>query len=278
MRALAVLLAVVVVAGATLFWGCGPRAGVARDKLVAQIDRLLGDMEVKRKKIELDYNKLRNDLDGVRERRINTQVRLEQLELKQKNAAAKVAALASQLQELAGVAKQANESESKSVERNGKVWTSEQLNTALKELMDEYNRAKADMESNLGTAIAAMKRSLDFLQKQESAGKDMMKQIETKLQEIDARKMAMDAVKSATDLAGNETSITEKYAGLSKDIEGLFTSVETEMRKQEENLKDLQSTTSTADQILGEAPSDLDATLKQIEAILGKPAAGGGGN
>lgn len=268
MKALVGVLALVAVVGAVAFYGCGPRGAVAKDKIVAQIDKLLGELDVKKKKIEQEYAKLKTDIENVRERRINTEVRLEQLTLKKKNAEGKITEIKGKMTALQALVKKATESESKSVENNGATWSAEQLNKASAELVAEYQAAEKELNSNLKTSIDAMTRSLDFLKKQEDAGKQMVVQIETKMQEIDARKIAMDAVKNATDLAGNESSITEKYGALSKEIEDLFVDVETAMRKEEENLQDLQSNTSIADEILAE-PADLNSTLNQLNAILG---------
>ncbi len=267
MKALVGVLAAAAVIGLVVFYGCGPRGAVAKDKIVAQIDKLLGELDVKKKKIEQDYAALRTDMEDVREKRINTEVRLEQLNLKKTNAEAKVAEIKGKMESLQALLTQAKDSGS--VEKNGKSWTADELNQAAQELIGAYNSAKTELETNLKTSIDAMSRALDFLKKQETAGKDMITQIETKMQEIDSRKVAMDAVKNATDLAGNETSITEKYASLSKEIEGLFVDVETAMRKEEENLRDLQSNTSIADELLAE-PADLNSTLNQLDAILGK--------
>ena len=52
------------------------------------------------------------------------------------------------------------------------------------------------------------------------------------------------------------------------------TDVETAMRVEEAKLSELQNQTMSADELLTETGSDLDATMSEIDAILGK----GGGN
>ena len=269
MKAVVGLLLVVVVVGLVAVYGCGPRASVAGDKIVAQIDKVLGEMEVKKKKIEQDYRKLQSDMDNVRAQRIGTEVRLETLKKKQGNSAAEIDIIKGKMTRLSALV--AEVKESGSIERNGKTYTAEDLNKTAQELVEDYNKKKTEMETNLKTSIDAMERSLEFLKKQETAGKQMMEQIATKMEEIDSRKVAMDAVKSATATAGGQTSITDKYQSLNKEIEDLFANVETAMRTEEEKLKDLESHTSTADELLAE-PTDLDATMSQLDAILGKSA------
>ena len=50
----------------------------------------------------------------------------------------------------------------------------------------------------------------------------------------------------------------------------MFVDVETAMRVEEQKLTDLQNQTSTVDDLLTETGSDLDATMSEIDAILGK--------
>ncbi len=275
MKTVVGLLMVVVAVGLVAVYGCGPRAGVAQDKIIAQIDKVLGEMDVKKKKIEIDYRKLQTDMENVRTQRIGTAVRLETLKKKQENSKAEIEVITGKMTLLSALVEEAKKPENNGkIEKNGKTYTAEDLNKTAQDLISEYKKKKTEMESNLKTSIDAMERSLDFLKKQESAGKQMMEQIATKMEEIDSRKVAMDAVKSATATAGGQTSITDKYQSLNKEIEDLFANVETAMRTEEEKLKDLATQSSTADELLAE-PTDLDATMSQLDAILGKSAGDG---
>jgi hypothetical protein len=71
-------------------------------------------------------------------------------------------------------------------------------------------------------------------------------------------------------MVGNDTSINDKINELTKQIDGMFVDVETAMRVEEQKLTDLQNQTSTVDDLLTETGSDLDATMSEIDAILGK--------
>ena len=76
------VLAIALIAGVTII-GCGPRAQVAADKIVAQIDKVLGELNVKLKKVENAYAELQTSTEGMREKRIDAKVRLEKLQEKQ---------------------------------------------------------------------------------------------------------------------------------------------------------------------------------------------------
>jgi biopolymer transport protein ExbD len=97
--------------------------------------------------------------------------------------------------------------------------------------------------------------------------------LDLKISEIKDKRVAVDAVKTAKALGHNDSSLTDKITSLSKEIDDMFVGVETTMRVEEEKLKDLQSQTISADELLTETGSDLDATMGEIDAILGK---GGG--
>jgi hypothetical protein len=71
-------------------------------------------------------------------------------------------------------------------------------------------------------------------------------------------------------MVGNDTSINDKINSLSKEIDNMFVDVETAMRVEEAKLNELQNQTMSADELLTETGSDLDATMSEIDAILGK--------
>jgi hypothetical protein len=155
------------------------------------------------------------------------------------------------------------------IELNGREVTADELNRMATDLI---NRVKSK-ESELGsqkTSIDALKRSADFLASQEKAAADMLGKLDLKISEIKDKKIAIDAVKSATSMVGNDTSINDKINSLSKEIDNMFVDVETAMRVEEAKLNELQNQTMSADELLTETGSDLDATMSEIDAILGK--------
>jgi hypothetical protein len=98
----------------------------------------------------------------------------------------------------------------------------------------------------------------------------MLGKLDLKITEIKDKRVAIDAGKTANSLAGNDTSLSDKIGALSKEIDNMFVDVETTMRVEEGKLNDLKSQTISADELLTETGSDLDATMGEIDAILGK--------
>src|SRR5260370_13481639 len=60
--------------------GCGAKVEVAKEKLLKEIDGLLGEVEVQRKEVELGITKMGQAPDELGKNRINCQVRAERLE------------------------------------------------------------------------------------------------------------------------------------------------------------------------------------------------------
>ena len=70
--------------------GAGARAGVAKDAIIKKLDAALGELNVKRKKIELKQTELQEKLATLSAQRNRTEVRLELLQEKKENSAKKL--------------------------------------------------------------------------------------------------------------------------------------------------------------------------------------------
>jgi chromosome segregation ATPase len=247
--------------------GCGPRAEVAKDKVLAQIDKVLGELNVKEKQIDSKRRELADEMQVVREKKFNAAVRLELLSKRQEASKQELEKLKQGLAR--GQPKMKEPQETGKIELNGREVTAEELNRMAGELI---NRVKSK-ESEIGsqqTSIDALKRSADFLASQEKAAADMLGKLDLKISEIKDKKIAIDAVKSASSTVGNDSSINDKISSLSKEIDDMFVDVETAMRVEEAKLDELKNQTISADELLTETGSDLDATMSEIDAILGK--------
>ena len=129
--------------------------------------------------------------------------------------------------------------------------------------------------SSFGNAVSfAATPNLDFLKTQEKTANDLMSQLDTKIAEIDNKKIAVDAVRQATVLTGEEGSVNDKIEALNKEIDEMFVDVETALKVEEAKLTEMQTETSTADELLAE-PTDLNATMAELDAILGTGDEGG---
>ena len=70
---------VVVVGGFFAINGCGARGKVAMDKVTTAVDRMLGELEVKRQQISDKMDALKKGVEGIRKSKIETDVQKEML-------------------------------------------------------------------------------------------------------------------------------------------------------------------------------------------------------
>ena len=266
-----ILLALIV--GGLVWFTDGGRArfGVAQDKAIAQLDKVLGELNVKEKQIDQKRQQLATEMNSVRVRKSEATVRQELLVKKQDTAKEDLAKLKQGLERIKPKLEEAK-AQGK-IELNGREVSSDELNRMASELIGRVKSKETEISSQQ-TSIDALKRSADFLASQEKAALDLLSKLDLKINEIKDKRVAIDAVKSANSLSGNDSSLTDKIGALSKDIDNMFVDVETTMRVEEDKLKDLKNQTMSADELLTETGSDLDATMGEIDAILGK----GGGN
>lgn len=245
--------------------------GVIQDKVLGQLNRVLGELAVKEKEIDNKRRDISADMDSVRMRKTEAKVRQELLVKKQEVAKQDLVKLKQGLERIKPKMEAAR-SQGK-IELNGREVTADELNRMASELVSRVKSKDTEINSQQ-INIDALQRTVDFLASQEKAAADLLSKLDLKINEIKDKKVTIDAVKTANALGQNDSSLTDKINSLSKEIDKMFVDVETTMRVEEDKLKDLKNQTLTADELLSETGSDLESTMGEIDAILGK----GGGN
>ncbi len=268
----AVLLAALVI-GLSMA-GCGPRAGVAADKIMDKIDKVLGELDVKQKDIQIKYAELEKATEAVRDQRIETQVRLERIEIEKTGYEAAKAKIENNLKELMPRIEEAKQSEDKTyVNDNDKAFTLEQLATLADSMMNEHSQIESQLTSRVKTLYDVLSRNMTLLTNQEKVATDNLKQLKLRLEEINQKKAAIDAIKEASEFAGPSTSINEKFDALNKDVEDLLTDMEVTYRKEEIEISDVMNqagaTSIEMDDVLEGSADGADDTLDRMKAILG---------
>ncbi len=253
--------------GVAFFYGCGPRAEVAANKVIAQLDKVLGNLEVKRTKIKQNREKIVKKLANSRDKRVGAEVRLELFEKKKAASEAKLEKTKQDLQKLKGIIEEAKASESGTVTRNGKDFTTEDIAASVVKLTQQYKLDEANVK-NLQVSIDALSRSVTVLKTQEKSATDLMINLDNKIAEIDNKKIAVDAVRQASVLSGDDASISDDINALNKEIEDMFVEVESALRVEEEKINAMQAETDAVDELLAE-PTDLGGLMDDIDALLG---------
>ena len=258
------LLVVAIIAGTVI--GCGPRAQVAKDQILAKLDSVLGELDVKRKAIEIKQKELQSQLANVRERRIETEVRLEFVQKKKDAAQAAMDGMKGKLVKAQDLVEKAKEGGGTYTSEEGKTYSAEDIEKSARKVVTAFNKEKAKIDG-LEASIKALQGSVEFLNAQESTSRDLMDKLAIKIDEIDSKKVAVDAVRDATSIGGDNKSMSESLAALEKEIDELSIGVETALRSEQSKLDDLASTNSAADELLTE-PSNLDSISSELDAIL----------
>jgi chromosome segregation ATPase len=261
-------LVLVAVIGLVAYIGCGPRGQVAMDQIADQLDKRLGAMNVQRKAIENKRNELQKQVSGLRERRITAEVKLDLLAEKKKKSEAALNEVKSQIEQLSELIKEANATETKTLDRNGKTYTAADLQAAANEKASAYKSAKAKFDSTVN-GYNVLESSVAFLRNQETEATKLMNELTAKIAEIDDQKYAVDAVRENADfVTGENKSINANLEALTKDIEKLGIDVEAALRIESSKQSELTKSESVADELLSAAPTDLDSTQKMLEDLL----------
>lgn len=242
--------------------GCA-QTQVAGDKLMKKIDSWLGELDVKRKKIENSIGKLDESIEKSHRGKISAEVRLEefdrQLTAMKKNS--------DRVKEAIGVLRP-HFSATEEVEINGKMMSPEKINSLANDLLDEYE-SLSSQQGSLETTRKTYQQTHDVLKKQYETSTTQMASLKKKLIDIDIKKKALDDMKTAQKILGESGSISDEFTKLEKEINDLFVDVETGIRletdKVEQRQAVLNTSESAAEEVLSStSPDKTEARFKEL--------------
>lgn len=245
--------------------GCEARTQVAADKIKKRIDKMLGELDVKRKQIDNEVKSLENSLAEVKEKRISAKVQLEQYEEKKSEIQSKIDDVK---QGMSVIRPHLDASEP--VEINGKMWEPAEIVKASNTLADDWEKLSKKM-GGYENSLLAFERAHKLLATQEEQGKATMESLKSKIEEIDVKKGAIEAMDTAGGLAGGD-SISDKFDDLAKEVDGLFVDVETAMRVEEEKISERQAELDSQTDIVSDLLGDLESSesaKSRLDEILG---------
>ncbi len=247
-------------------YGCGPRAQVAKDAIIDKLDKALGELNVKRKKIEMKQNELRNKLDALKKSRYLSEAKLDLMKEKRDKSQSALDSIMGKVEDVKALVSEAQASDTKTIERNDKTYTADQIAATAQQVAGS---AKAEQTKLAGfkASYEAMEKAVSVLKSQETTAVKLMADLEQKVSEIDAKKIAVDAVKEASSITGGE-SIGDDFAALQKEIEDLGVNVDAALKMETDKMTELDSANSLADEILSEATGGLDNAEKMLDDLL----------
>jgi chromosome segregation ATPase len=266
MARITTVLMVISLCGVNLL-GCSnssnARIEVAKDKILAQVDSLLGEVDVKRKVVDLAVGRLGEGIDQLKKGKIDARVRAN-------NAGEQIAELEQRISEADNALSRLRDhlKEEKDVELSGRTFTPIQL----KEMADKTISARKALVTQIEllrqskSRLDAVATTLENREKESLQKIDALKQ---QLGEIDNKVIALKAIKDATSISGDEPSVD--FASVQSSIRDLATKVDTELafhdEKWKESEQDIDST--NLESIISQTSTTND-TLAEIEKLIGK--------
>lgn len=248
-----------------LLAGCGARAEVAKEKLLAKIDSLLGEMEVKRKEIGISVTALKEGINGLRKAKIKAQVKQDQIKRQSAPLEEKLKTLDNTLAKLRD-----HLASSEAAEIGGKTYSADELKT----MGDKVLTARKELVSQ----IDGFQKSQDGLQKvvgsldrKQTEYQQRLTKLESQIAEIDSKSIALKAMQDASAAMGeSDKTLAANIDGLEDKVNDLYANVEAELLSEDEKWNETEATAQidSVDVFIAATQNPAD-TLAEIDKILG---------
>lgn len=249
--------------------GCGndmrARASVAKEKVLAKIDEMLGELDVKRKEVALSLQSAKEAVAGMGKARIKTQVKVEQMDQKAQAMRDHVAQADTSLKKLRGYL-EANQP----VEINGKTYTPEALNRMAGQIL-EVRKGYVSQIAGLEKSQEALRQVAATAERNQGDYQKRISALEAQLTEIDAQMVAIRTMKEASSaMGGGNASFAENVSRLEDKVIDLLADTRAELTTQGStwNVEEADREITSAEAFISATqPSD---ALTEIDRILGK--------
>lgn len=244
--------------------GCEARIEVAKDKVLSKIDNILGELDVKQKEIELGMEKIPEGIESIRRAKILTQVKAEQIGIRENETGAKIARIDKSLRIL-----RPHLEATDSVDIAGKTYTISQIKNTANEIIERRKQLSKNLIElqKVHNTLNSMSETLASRQK---TYQRRLEALESRLSEIDTKWIATRAMKKTFVSAGSgDQSFLDTVEQLEANVDDLVAAVEVELRLENDrwdsvahikNMEDIESLINDLDE-----PSD---TAMEIDAIL----------
>ena len=200
--------------------GCGARAEVAKEKLLKKIDSMLGEMDVKRKDIQIQMTGLKQGIEGLGKAKIKAQVREEQVERD-----------IQPLQDRTDRVDAALKTIRPQLDRKGKVeiagvsYTPDKVSEMAGALIEERKTLSGRLDG-LNQAKASLGKTVSVLQQKQDQYRAALAKLESQVAEIDAKMTAAKAMQEASASMGDsEASLATNVSNLEEKVRDLMADV-----------------------------------------------------
>ncbi len=268
--AIGIVAALVCALVAFWYFASGPRAEVAKEKALKQIDSILGETDVQRKEIEIGIKNREKAIDEMSKARIRAQVKSEQTRDDIKQTEKQIAEADEALLKLKGYLA----SQSPAVIA-GKTYTHEQVEEFAKTVLKKREGLVIDLEKK-NTSCEQFDSIAKSLKNEEESAKEGQKNLIAQLKDIDADLVLLRERKEAAKIAGDgDKTLADNFEELEKKVTALHEKAKSENRFAGEKWKDLVAKSQDRKKELASAEEIITATkssgntLSEIEKVLG---------
>lgn len=241
--------------------GCGARGEVARDQVLAQVDKLLGEIDVKKKEAEISIRNMDKGLDTLKKGKIEAKVRLSQTTEKLSDIESKTSKADQVLIRLREHLKGDQQTEI-----NGKTFTVAELKDMADRTISARKKLTGESEV-LKSSEQRLKRVVASLEQREQDGRERLRSLKQHLEDIDTKSLALKSMEDAAKLSGPAQKLD--FEGVEKQVHDLSTKIDVELAFQDEKWQEIGSDEKSLETILRETSTASD-TLSEIDKIVGK--------
>jgi chromosome segregation ATPase len=260
------LAAVVVAAGVGLVLGW-PRVEVAKDKFIAQVDKLLGEIEVRRKEVQLAKADVERSVEELSRGKIALEVKVESLDRKANDVRKKLDDADAALAKLGPLLRQAQETKA-AVSVGAATWSPTQLDKAARDVLSYRKRLETDL-NNLKERQQLLGAAAGEVARRYQEANEKLESLNHRIVEIDDKVETLKALKATAQVVGeSDQGLTERLADLEKKVESLDEQVATELKFDALKWQNVAPGKDDVEKLLGDVGKGPADTLAEIEKVL----------
>ena len=265
--------AIVVGAAVLISNGCGgvkDRVGVVADKALKQIDDMIGDLDVQRKKVERQYKEVQKATLQVSENHVRYNVQLKHALAKQEQLANEKSNIKAKLKTLKELLEKADETGSTTF--NGREVTKDSLNERATTLLKKLKPVNS-MSKTADQTVISLQKTVDKLAVQKKISDQQITKLTGMIETIDGQIDTLKAQRVAESIVSPGKDINTGFEDLEASVQKLSEELEVQIAISDEKLDarvaELDSSLSAeSDDLFFENKEDVSSTLSDIDKAL----------
>ena len=265
--------AIVVGAAVLISNGCGgvkDRVGVVADKALKQIDDMIGDLDVQRKKVERQYKEVQKATLQVSENHVRYNVQLRHALAKQEQLANEKNNIKAKLKTLKELLEKADETGSTTF--NGREVTKDSLNQRATTLLKKLKPVNS-MSKTADQTVISLQKTVDKLAVQKKISDQQITKLTGMIETIDGQIDTLKAQRVAESIVSPGKDINTGFEDLEASVQKLSEELEVQIAISDEKLDarvaELDSSLSAeSDDLFFENKDDVSSTLSDIDKAL----------